>query len=135
MSKTYVLDANAVLGLLTASPAANRVERLIKDTSQLVNSPIISVANLGEVFYITWLRHGDATARRTMDQLQQLPLHIVPLDLAQALKAAEIKAVHGIPYVDCMAAALAALRGGTLVTSDRHFERLGRHFPILWIPR
>ena len=135
MSKTYVLDANAVLSLLTDSAAANRMERLVKEAGRLAYSLIISVANLGEVFYITWLRHGDLAARRTMDELLQLPLQVVPLDLAQALKAAEIKAVHSIPYVDCMAAALASLRGGTLVTSDRHFEKLGRHFPILWIPR
>jgi predicted nucleic acid-binding protein len=135
MNKTYVLDANALLTLLSDSAGAGRVERLIREANQRKHSLAISVANWGEVFYITWLRRGDETARRTMEQLRQLPVQVVPLDLAQALKAAEIKAVHSIPYVDCMAAALATLCGATLVTSDRHFERLGRHFSILWISR
>ncbi len=57
------------------------------------------------------------------------------MDLAQALKAGELKALHKIPYVDCLAAALAILQHATLVTSDRDFEKLGRHFPVLWIAR
>ena len=59
----------------------------------------------------------------------------MPIDLLQALKAGEIKALHNIPYVDCVAAALATLNKATLVTSDRDFEKLGRHAKILWIPR
>jgi predicted nucleic acid-binding protein len=55
--------------------------------------------------------------------------------MAQALKAAELKARHKIPYVDCLAAALAELQRATLVTADTDFEKLGRHFPILWLSR
>lgn len=32
-------------------------------------------------------------------------------------------------------ALLAILHQAILVTSDRDFEKLGRHFPILWIAR
>jgi predicted nucleic acid-binding protein len=51
------------------------------------------------------------------------------------LKAGELKALHKIPYVDCIAAALVSQQQATLVTSDRDFEKLGRHFPILWTAR
>jgi len=57
------------------------------------------------------------------------------VDLPQALKAGELKALHKIPYVDCIAAALALQHRATLVTGDRDFEKLGRHFPVLWIAR
>jgi predicted nucleic acid-binding protein len=53
----------------------------------------------------------------------------------RVLKAGELKAVHKIPYGDCLAAALTVLNQATLVTSDRDFEKLGRHFPILWVSR
>lgn len=68
-----------------------------------------------------------------MADLSRLPIQVLPVDLPQAQKAAELKALHKIPYVDCLAAALASLRQATLVTSDRDFEKLGRHFPLLWI--
>jgi predicted nucleic acid-binding protein len=132
---TYVLDANAVLDLIEAGPGSRKVERLLQSALQRHSSLLISVLNWGEVFYLLWQRRGEETARRTLANLSRLPLQIVPVDLSQALKAGEIKAMHKIPYVDCVAAALAVLQQAILVTSDRDFEKLGRQFPVLWIAR
>ncbi len=134
MSKTYVLDANALLDLLMNGPGAERVERLLKE-AQPATPLLVSVVNWGEVFYISWQRHGEESARRTLADLLQLPIRVVPVDVLQVLKAGELKAVHKIPYADCFAAALATLNQATLVTSDRDFEKLGRRFPVLWITR
>ncbi len=135
MTGTYVLDANAVLDLIEAGPGSRKVERLLQSALQRHSSLLISVLNWGEVFYLLWQRRGEETARRTLANLSRLPLQIVPVDLSQALKAGEIKAMHKIPYVDCVAAALAVLQQAILVTSDRDFEKLGRQFPVLWIAR
>jgi predicted nucleic acid-binding protein len=134
VSKTYVLDANAILDLLVNGPGAERVEHLLKD-ARPATPLLVSVVNWGEVFYISWQRHGEESARQTVADLLQLPIRVVPLDVPQVLKAGELKAVHKIPYVDCLAAALAALNRATLVTSDRDFEKLGRQFPVAWLPR
>jgi len=134
MIKTYVLDANALLDLLVNGPGAERVERLLKG-ARPATPLLVSAVNWGEVFYISWQRHGEESARQTLADLLQLPIRIVPVDVAQVLKAGELKAVHRIPYVDCFAAALATLNQATLVTSDRDFEKLGRHFPVLWLTR
>lgn len=135
MTGTYVLDANAVLDLVEAGPGSRKVERLLQSALQQQSSVLISALNWGEVFYLLWQRRGEETALRTIANLSRLPLRIMPVDLSQALKAGEIKAMHRIPYVDCVAAALAVLQEATLVTSDRDFEKLGRQFPILWIAR
>jgi predicted nucleic acid-binding protein len=135
MSKTYVLDASAVLDLLDNGPGASRVERLLIEADRSSNPLLASAANWGEIFYLSWQRHGEQSARETMADLSRLPIRVVPVDLPQALKAGELKALHKIPYVDCIAAALAVEQKATLVTSDRDFEKLGRQFPILWIRR
>ncbi len=132
MNKTYVLDANALLDLLVNGPGAERVEHLLR-SARPATPLLVSAVNWGEVFYISWQRHGEESARQTLADLLQLPIRIVPVDVPQVLKAGELKAVHKVPYVDCLAAALAALNQATLVTSDRDFEKLGRHFPVLWI--
>lgn len=133
MNKTYVLDANAVLDFVEDGPGAERVERLFKDALHR-NAPVLmSVVNWGEVFYHSWQERGEESARRTLAGLARLPLELVPVDVPQSLQAGEIKARHRIPYVDCLAAALAMMRQAVLVTSDRDFVKLGRHFPILWI--
>ena len=134
MSKTYVLDANAILDLLVNTPGAERVERLVRD-ARPATPLLVSAVNWGEILYISWQRHGEESARQTLADLLQLPIRIVPVDIPQVLKAGELKAVHKIPYVDCLAAALATLSQATLVTSDRDFEKLGRHFPVLWVSR
>ena len=132
-AKSYVVDANAILDYVQDGPGAATVERLLRDAFREHSSLLISVVNLGEVFYILWKNRGEQTARRTIDDLGLLPLQIIPVDLAQALKAGEIKVNHNIPYADSIAAALAFTHNATIVTSDRDFEKLGRRIPVLWL--
>jgi predicted nucleic acid-binding protein len=131
--KTYVLDASAVLALLDNRPGARRIQRLLEAATGVSALLLASVVHWGEVFYISWQRHGEQAARDTLADLSQLPIRVLPVDLPQSVKAGEIKALYGIPYVDSMAASLAALNDATLVTADRDFEKLGRHFPVLWL--
>ena len=86
----------------------------------------------GEVFYHSWQERGEEFARKTISNLSRLPIETVPVDQEQSLKAGELKARHRIPYVDCLAAALAIMRRAVLVTSDRDFEKLGRRVQVFW---
>jgi len=129
----YVLDANAILNLVDAGPGAPRVKGILQDALNGRSLVAVSVLNWGEAFYYVWQRRGEEKARNTMASLSRLPLDLVPVDLSQALMAGQIEAVHKIPYVDCVAAALAEARQATLVTSDRDFEKLGRRVQVLWI--
>jgi predicted nucleic acid-binding protein len=134
MSRTYVLDANAVLDFVEDGPGASRMERLFKDARH--TTPLLmSVVNWGEVFYHSWQQRGEAFARRTVADLSQFPIELVTVDTPQSLQAGEIKARHKIPYVNCLAAALALARKAVLVTSDRDFEKLGHHIQVLWLHR
>jgi ribonuclease VapC len=131
----YVFDANAILDFVEAGPGFGTVERLLAEALHRRKSIAISTMNWGEVFYFLWTHRGEDRARKVIATLAPLPISIVPVDLALALMAAEIKAVHKIPYVDCVAAALAQLSQSTLVTSDRDFEKLGRRVSVLWLAR
>ncbi len=133
--KGYALDASAVVDYVQSGPGSDKIEQLLAGAFRQQLLLYISVLNLGEVFYLTWQRTGEESARQTVAKLSRLPVQIIPVDLSQSLRAGQLKALHNIPYVDCIAAAVAMERNATLVTSDRHFEKLGRHFPILWITR
>jgi len=135
MNRTYVLDANAVLRLVEDAGGAERMELLCQEATHQRTRLLMSVVNWGEVFYFLWQRHGEEKARRTIGDLSRLPLDLIPVDLAQVLKAGEIKAVHKMPYVDCLAAALAEAHDAVLVTSGRDFEKLGRRVEVLWLAR
>jgi predicted nucleic acid-binding protein len=135
MAKAYVLDANAVLDYVQDGPGAGTVEHLLRDALRSNAALMISVVNLGEVFYWLWRSKGEQKARQTINDLALLPVQMIPVDLALALKAGELKALHKIPYVDGIAAALAVAQNAALVTSDRDFEKLGRRLDVLWLPR
>jgi ribonuclease VapC len=130
----YVLDANAVFAYLEAGEGSGKIEQLLAEASRRQLLLYLSVLNLAEVYYLTWRRTGEENARRAVTSVSRMPIQIVSVDLSQALKAGELKARHNIPYVDSIAAALASLQQATLVTSDRDFEKLGKHFPIFWLP-
>jgi predicted nucleic acid-binding protein len=135
MTRTYVLDASAVLDFVEDGPGADRIERLFKEAHQQRTPLLMSVVNWGEVFYYSWQIRGEEAARKTIAGLARLPLELVPVDALQSVDAGEIKARHKIPYVDCLAAALALGRKAVLVTADRDFEKLGRRVQVLWLPR
>jgi len=133
--KSFTLDASALIDYVQSGPGAAKIEQLLTDASRQQLYLYISVLNLGEVYYLAWQRTGEEKARQTVAKLCQLPIHTIPVDLPQALKAGELKVIHKIPYVDCIAAALSLQKNATLVTADRDFEKLGRQFPILWLTR
>jgi predicted nucleic acid-binding protein len=133
--RSYVLDASAVLDLLENGPGAERVERILAAADKQVNAVSMSVLNWGEVFYNVWQHHGEEAARSAIAELSRLPIEIVAVDQEQALKAGEIKALHKLSFVDCIAGSLAELRNSTLVTADRDFQKVGRRIQVLWLVR
>src|SRR3954469_2397712 len=133
--RSFVLDASAAIDYVQSGPGAGKMEQLLADAIHQQLRLHISVLHFAEVYYLTWQRAGEERARQIVASFSRLPVQIVQVDLSQALKAGEIKATHKIPYVDCVAAALALQHHATLVTADRDFEKLGRHFPILWLFR
>ncbi len=83
MTRTYVLDANAVLTLIAAGPGFAKVEYLFQAALEQGKPVLMSVLNWGEVFYSLWQQQGDEVAKRTIANLSRLPLELVPVDLSQ----------------------------------------------------
>ena len=90
MSKTYVLDANAILDLLTNGPASERIAQLLRDAHRLGKPMLISVLNWGEVFYHSWQRHGEQSAQATLANLSSICSHVVPWRSPQLCTESEI---------------------------------------------
>jgi predicted nucleic acid-binding protein len=135
VSERYVLDASAIVQFVEDRQSAERVEQLFRDSLRNCTPWLMSVLNWGEVFYHSWQLPGKESAKKALAGLARLPSNWFPSIFRKPFEPGEIKAIHKILYVDCVAAALAMLDGATLVTSDRDFEKLGRSCSILWIAR
>ncbi len=130
--KRIVLDASALMTFFEDRPGAEKVEDLIRLGVEGKRQLLMSVVNWGEVCYSTWRAHGPGVARKVLEDIAQLPLEIVDADLELTRRASELRAEHKLPYTDCFAAALAAVRKASLATSDKDFACVEKKLDILW---
>jgi predicted nucleic acid-binding protein len=134
--RRYVLDANAVIGLVEDRPVtAMRVRRLLEEAFRADLQLLLSAVNWGEVFYIAWRQHGEIKAREVEASLRRFPIIVIPADLDRATRAAAIKQKHNLGYADAFAAELAIERGAWLVTADPEFSKLGKALAVYPLPR
>ena len=116
-----VLDASAVIGWLTAEPAAVEVERLIA-----AGGACCSSLNLGEVVdHLVRIRGVAAPdVAAALGLAVQGGLTIVSVDRTLGARAGVLRATHysrstqPVSLADCIALATAENLGATLVTGD-----------------
>ena len=89
---------------------------------------------------VAWIqRHRDRLAQLTetltaCDQLERLPLHVLPLDVPLLRQAMRLSAAHGLLTGDAMIVALMQRHGLTnLVTNDDDFDAVPN--VTIWKPR
>jgi predicted nucleic acid-binding protein len=112
-----------------------RVRRLLDEAFRHDSPLFISAVNWGEVFYITWRRHGESKARAAETVLRQLPIIVTPADTDRATRAAALKQKDALGYADAFAAELAIERGAWLVTADPEFSKVGKTLSVYSLPR
>jgi predicted nucleic acid-binding protein len=136
LPRRYVLDANALIALFEGRPvSAEKVHRLLSEAARRDVPLFVSAVNWGEVFYITWRRHGEAKAREADTRLQQMPVTVVSVDRIRASRAGALKQKHALGYADAFSAELAIERGAWLVTADPEFSKVGKSLSVYSLPR
>ena len=131
MSEQYVLDAWALLAMLQGEePAATRVGQLLRASEQQEATLLLSMINLGEVYYRTGRRIDRAAAADALKEIRRLSLIIVPVSDDLVFAAADFKMEYAISYADAFAVALADRTGATLVSGDPELDLLGDRIKI-----
>jgi predicted nucleic acid-binding protein len=133
--KEYVLDANAVLRYFAVSDGqgTNKVRALFEQAEHGQARLLMSVVNLGEVFYILLKHVGEPRAQHYVQVLQNVAT-MVEADAVQALGAAEVKHKYKLGYADSFVATLAVTLKATLVSADPEFKKLGKTLKWVHLP-
>ena len=106
-------------------PAAARVKQILLEGERQQATLLISIVNLGEVYYRVGRRSRSTLAAvDTLNQIRNLSLTIVSASDEMVLAAADLKLEYTISYADAFAAALADRTGATLVSGDPDFALL-----------
>ena len=131
--KAMVLDSWAVIAYLEDEPSAKKVADIIADASENNTPLLMSVVNLGEVWYIVAREASEADADRCEREVRQLGIEIVDANWSLSQQAARYKAKHRMSFADCFAAALARERKALLITGDKDFAQVEQQVQIQWV--
>lgn len=131
--KALVLDSWAVLAYLQAETAGQKIVDLIADALEQGVPLLMSVVNVGEVWYIFAREISEAEADKGVDSLRHLGIEFVDVDWKLARQAAAYKADRKMSYADCFAAALAKEHKAELITGDKEFKQVESEVQIRWV--
>ncbi len=130
-----VLDAYALMVFFHDEKGVDVVEDLLLGTQDGENTILMSVVNLGEIWYSIARTHSPETADRYVQEIRTMPIEIVDANWEVVRQAALYKVRGGISYADCFAAALAKLNDAEVVTGDLEFKILEDDISILWLDK
>jgi ribonuclease VapC len=130
---TKVLDSYAVLAFLEDEPGADMVRGLILKAEENNLKLLMSVVNLGEVWYSIARTTSSEKADEIIHEIEGLAIEIVDVDWQITRQAAAYKEKGNIAFADCFAAALAKRHKAELVTGDDEFKMIDKEIKISWL--
>ena len=130
---TKVLDSYALMAFFEDEPGADFVRGLIQKAVESDTNLLMSVVNLGEVWYSIARIDSPETADQYIHEIKGLGIEVVDIDWPLTRQAAAFKSSGNISYADCFAAALAKNRKAELVTGDKEFKVLEGEIKISWL--
>jgi uncharacterized protein len=131
--KPRVLDSWAMMAFFENEPSADQVEKILIDAHATETPLLMSVVNVGELWYSITRAHSQADADKIVNELRALKVEFVDATWELTKQAAQFKAKGKIAYADCFAAALAKERKAELVTGDPEFKQVEGEVKILWV--
>ena len=133
MKEVKIFDSYAFLVFFQDENNADKIEELLLKAEEGKITILLSVINLGEIYYTISRKLGRKIAEQKIEEINRMSVDIVPADRELTLMAAGIKASHPMSYADCFAAALTQKNRGELITGDREFKEVEKEINIFWI--
>ena len=128
-----VLDSYAMMAFFEDEPGADFVRGLILRAEEGGIDLMMSVVNLGEVWYSIARTNSADIADQYVQEIEGMAIEIVNADWPLTRQAAAFKANGKIAYGDCFAATLAKTHQAELITGDEEFKVLQDEIKISWI--
>jgi len=134
---TYVLDACAMLAVLSNEPGAEVVEEVYEKAASGEVDLAINILNLLEVYYNLIRAYGSAKADEILNEILKLPIHVYH-EISEKVftVSGRLKASYSISLADSVALAQAMALDGNLMTADHHeFDAIEKleDIRIVWI--
>ena len=134
---TFVLDACAMLAVLSNEAGADVVEEVYEKAASGKAVLTINKVNLLEVYYNLYRTYGKKRADEIHLEIKRLPIKIIhEISNEVFVEAGRLKATYKVSLADSIAVAQALVSSGELLTADHHeFNAIEGNEPIVfrWI--
>lgn len=131
--KPIVFDSWPIVAFFDNEPSALKVEEVINRSLENNREMLISVINLGEIWYNYKRIYSEEFADELIQKIHSINIQAVNIDWKLARIAANFKSGGGISYADCFCAALAKQMDASLITGDKEFKRIEKDLDIIWV--
>ena len=122
-----VLDAWALMTWIMEEAAAEKVNTLLNQAAAGEIELIMSMINVGEVYYSLAKQGRSDVAEQLLGYLPTMPIRTVVPSRDTILNAAKLKARFPVSYADTFALATATEETASLVTGDRELRIFKAH--------
>ena len=135
--KIYVIDACALIALLSNENGADKVASIYKDANAGDAKIVMNAVNLLEVYYDFYRAYNKKTADEMLTHIEKSIVNVVTeTDKLILTEAGRLKATYKISLADSFVLAKAKVTEGVVITSDHHeFDVIEGKEPIqfMWI--
>ena len=132
MSKIYVLDACALIAMLSNEKGADKVVSAYNEAASGSAELVMNIINLLEVYYGDYRVHGKAAADKMIDMVNMSPIKtIFEIGRDVFAEAGRLKATYKISLADSIVLAQSIVLEGELLTADHHeFDAVKGNEPL-----
>ena len=121
MKPVYVLDACAMLAVLSEESGAEEVVEFYKKASSGEVQLVMHKINLLEIYYALFRTYGKSAADEFIVEIHQSPIIVNPeIKDKIFMEAGRLKASYKISLADSFALAQTVVADGSLLTCDHH---------------
>jgi len=121
LNDIYVLDACALIALLSQEIGYDNVKEIIEKSKDKETKIIMHTVNLFEVYYHIYRLYDGVAALNFLNEIKNSPIQLrteVTDDII--INAGKLKAQYKISLADAIGLAEAIISNGSFVTADHH---------------
>ena len=121
MNNIYVLDACALIALLSKETGYKNVEKIINEAKNKQSIIKMHKVNLYEVYYHLCKLYGESSAENFLAEIKKTPIQIeTEISDEMMIKGGNLKSRYKISLADSIGLSEALLCNGSFVTADHH---------------
>lgn len=128
-----VLEASGIMVYLEKKPGYEKIRDLLAKAAASGKNLLISSVNIGELYYLLAQHHDIHEADKIIALVETFPVDFIAVDAVLARQAALLHLKCKLTYEQCIAAALAKVKRGELITADPGFKIIEGDVKIDWI--